>query len=450
MFGIRRRRTLIRLLSFTIAGFGVAIGMAAWGWWLAYSYRMSIEYTYQRALNELSVHVNNIDLALQKGIYAGTPAQLVGLSAQIWRDSGAAKTDLSQIPLQNEKLDNTYKFLSQVGDFANTMSQNTAFDQKISKGDRNKMTLLSGYAKKLSVQLGDMVDDLQQGRLTIFTAKNAMKGKTDSNAGSQPTVDNGFKEIENNFSSMPTLIYDGPFSDNVAKKTSVFTNVRSSDLSDALKSAAGFLKTGASSLKSQGQTSGNLPTWNFVTDTVNISVTKAGGYVARMIDSRKIGGARLKTEDALKKARDFLQKNGIASMTESYYQISNDICVVNYAYMQGDVICYPDLIKIGIALDNGSVVSFDATGYLMNHTERKLASPKASVAKLKENISPALTAERNSLAVIPTENGGEALCYEFKCKSKNGQTVLDYYDVSTGRERQILILLQTAGGTLAI
>lgn len=447
---IKRKRTIIRIISFVVAAFSVVSGVAGYGLWKAYTYRTSLDNSYQRALSELAVHVDNIDLELQKGVYAGTPTQMVGLSAQIWRDSGGAKAALEQLPLSNTRINNTYKFISQVGDFVNSMSKEIAFSQNIQKSDRVKMMSLSTYAKKLSTQLGNMMDEFQQGNLNLFTTNKMLQGVTNVNA-SQPTVDTGFKDIENNFTSMPALIYDGPFSDNVVKKNPDLTKGKKTvSRAEAAKKAAGFLGVAQSGVTYGGDTAGSLPTYNFFTDTATISVSKAGGYIVRMLDSRSADEAKLSNEQALAKARQYMKNIGVSSMKESYYQTNNNICVINYAYSQNGVICYPDLIKIGVSLADGGMISFDATGYIMNHKDRSVLRPQIGKASVQNLLSPELTMEKVSLAVIPMEDAGEALCYEFKCTGKNGQTVLDYYDAKTGKEDQILILLKTPGGYLAI
>ena len=138
-------------------------------------------------------------------------------------------------------------------------------------------------------------------------------------------------------------------------------------------------------------------------------------------------------------------------MKESYYVINNNICTINYAYVQDGAVCYPDLIKVSVALDNGSVVLFDACGYLMNHTARTLPPAQLSAEQAAEKLSPALTPRGDAkTAVIPTSGGNEACCYEFKCTGTDGETVLVYIDTQTGLERQVLILLQSDGGVLTI
>jgi len=57
-------------------------------------------------------------------------------------------------------------------------------------------------------------------------------------------------------------------------------------------------------------------------------------------------------------------------MVDTYYLKEDNTAIINYAYKQGDVVVYPDLIKVKIALDNGEVIGFESKGYLSNHTER--------------------------------------------------------------------------------
>ena len=110
-----------------------------------------------------------------------------------------------------------------------------------------------------------------------------------------------------------------------------------------------------------------------------------------MLDSSFAGEAKLKTADALKKASEFLSSHGYADMKESYYSTSDGVCTVNYAYKKDGVIYYPDLIKVGVNLETGEIASFDAKGYIMNHTERNLSSDILSQAEAQKSVSGLLT-----------------------------------------------------------
>lgn len=452
MLKIRRRRTLIRLLSFVMASFVVAVGLAVTGFIMSYKLRMNIEYSYERSLSELSSHMNNIDLALQKAQYAGTTSQLVGIASQIRTESSAAATALSQISVTDVNFEKTTKFITQAGDYANTLSESLTENQKLSDTDRKSLSTLYTSADKLSQQLNDIVSDVQYGRISLFKSEEAVDELEKSETKSVSAVASGFQSIEDNVSGLPTLIYDGPFSDNVLKKKPELTQGKAAvNSKSARKAAAEFLRVDAAKIAADGETAGSLPTFNFKAGTKNIYVSKSGGYVVRMIDSRSPAKSKIDAAKAVELVNGFFASHKINNMAKTYFLTNNNICVVNCAYMQGNVTCYTDLIKVGIALDTGEVLSYDATGYIMNHKDRALPTAKVKQTAARALLSPLLTVKKVSLALIPRGGTGEALCYEFKCTADNGKkNIIDYFNVTSGVEEQVLILTETPGGTLAM
>ena len=53
------------------------------------------------------------------------------------------------------------------------------------------------------------------------------------------------------------------------------------------------------------------------------------------------------------------------------------------------------------------------------------------------------------MAIIPTEWKTEILCYEFKGKVDEREFLV-YINVETGKEEDILVILDTPGGTLTV
>lgn len=452
MSRIKHRRTRIRLISFITACFVVAVGFAISGYMTAYKLRMNIEYSYERSLSELSDHMNNINLALEKAQYAGTNAQLIGLASKIRMESSAAATALSQISITDVNFESTTKFITQAGDYANSLAKSLSQNRKLTDDERKQLSTLYQNANKLAQQLNDIVSDTQTGRITLFKSDRAVSEFDKQETESVSAIESGFQSIEDNMANLPTLIYDGPFSDNVLKKNPEYTKGKAVVSRDAARStAAAFIGVAKDKVTDDGETSGNLPTYNFKCGTKSIYVSKNGGYVVRMLDSRSPSSSKIDTKKASEIADAFLKDRKISNMTQTYSLSSNNICVFNCAYMQGKVTCYTDLIKVGIALDNGEVVSYDATGYIMNHKDRNLPTVKFSEAQARALLSPALTVKKVSLALIPIDGTREALCYEFKCTAENGKkNVIDYFNVTNNVEEQVLILTETPGGTLAM
>jgi hypothetical protein len=175
-----------------------------------------------------------------------------------------------------------------------------------------------------------------------------------------------------------------------------------------------------------------------------------GGYIEEMYRQREVGKKQIDFETAVEKAQQFLKQRGYYNMKESYYVTSGGVCTINFAYEQDGTVCYSDLIKVGVALDTGEVMTFNASGYLMNHYEREIAQPKLEQAQAQESLSPLLKSESARRAVIPTGGTSEVSCYEFTCKGEGDDRVLVYINADTGLEEQIFILLQSDGGTLVI
>ena len=138
----------------------------------------------------------------------------------------------------------------------------------------------------------------------------------------------------------------------------------------------------------------------------------------------------------------------MANLKESYYVISDNKCTINFAYFQDEILYYPDLVKVSVALDNGDIIEFDGSGYLMNLDDRGVKSPQLSQEQAQQSVSPHLTIEKGGLAVIPTPGLNEVFCYEFLCQGQNGEQVLVYINTDTGLEEQILILIESENGVL--
>ena len=122
---------------------------------------------------------------------------------------------------------------------------------------------------------------------------------------------------------------------------------------------------------------------------------------------------------------------------------------MNYAPLQGEVLCYPDLVKVRVELERGRIVGYDAEGYLLNHVRREFSEP-VSRETAATALSPGLRIRSDRLALIPTEGKGERYCREFLCETEEGRKCLVYVDARTGEEAKILLLLEDGDGTLTV
>ena len=135
-------------------------------------------------------------------------------------------------------------------------------------------------------------------------------------------------------------------------------------------------------------------------------------------------------------------------MKKTYSLKEYGVITINYAYEERDVIVYPDLIKVKVALDNGDVLGIETTGYLNNHETRNI--DKTNIISSKEAAKLAnedLKIEETRLAIIPTEFETEVFCWELKGTVGNRDFLL-YVNAKTGKVEDILVIIQTDNGTL--
>ena len=100
--------------------------------------------------------------------------------------------------------------------------------------------------------------------------------------------------------------------------------------------------------------------------------------------------------------------------------------------------------------ENGEILGYDAKGWLVNHHKRQYRRDIISLSSAAERVSPKLTVESSQKALIPADDLSEKLCYEFRCKADNGRTALVYINAETGREEQILLLVESEFGVLTV
>lgn len=444
------KRALTRLISFTVAALIVAsIFVYRYASDAADSKR-ALQYHYMQSIDDLTVYSQNINSDLTKILYSNSPEMLSQLSSKLWREAGFAKNAISSLPVDYSELQNTNKLLSQVGDYCVSISKSVSAGTPITKEQRQTIEKLNKYSDLMAREIVTVSDSVRTGSLTLHKVKGNINRDFDKQPQAKQVAD-GFTEFEEGMSSYPTLIYDGPFSDHIMQKDAeLLKSEKNVSRADAKKAAAKAAVLNESDLEEASDENSKMAAYCFSGKGVDVSITKKGGLVSYMLKSRMVDESKIDVQKALEKARTYMDSLGIGAMENTYYEVSNNIITFNYAYMQDKVIVYADLIKISVALDTGEIMGFDARGYIMNHKKRTIETPKYSKEVCQLGLSEYLSVEKSRLCIIPTSGLNEVLCYEFKCKSKDGKDILVYINANTKAEEQILILLINENGILTM
>lgn len=417
-------------------------------------YTIATHNQYNLALYELVDYVQNVENYLAKSMITSTPEHGAETLSKVWREANLAQVYLSQLPVSSTELSNTAKFLNQISEYSYSLSKKNIYNEELSQEDLNNLKNLHNYCSDLKNTLNQLSTDMNEGRISWDELTK------DTEIAFAQQVDNlsaaTFSNLDENFGEFAGLIYDGAFSEHMESAERKGLTGDEIDEEKAKQIAKDFIgEDRIEELYSNGLVeNGNIQVFDFsanLKDSNNnpltISISKIGGHIVNMNYNREVNIEEISYEDANKIGIEFLKSRGIENMTETYYLIEEGIITVNYAYEQDSIVVYPDLIKLKIALDNGEVLGIETSGYLNNHTEREISNIKISQEEAKRNLNKNLEIISEKMAIIPTEWKTEILCYEFKGKIEETDFLV-YINAETGREENILVIIDTPNGIL--
>lgn len=421
-------------------------------------YVVASENKYNMAFYELVDYVQNVETYLAKALISTTPEHGAETLTNVWREASVAQSCLSQLPINSHELENTSKFLNQVSDYSYSLSRKNIAGERLSQEDLKNIKELHTYSLELENTLNQLSTDLNNGRIKWGELKDEGT-KAFATQVSSITKDS-FSNLEENFHEYSGLIYDGAFSEHITsaeKKGLTGEEIDEEKAKEIVKKFYGEDKI--EKIDSNGYSeNAEIPSFDFSVkmkendNIATISVSKKGGHVIFANYNRTVNVETISQERANEIAKDFLNKHGYINVKETYYYKQNGIVTINYAYMQNSannqqVIIYPDLIKVKVALDNGSVLGIETSGYLNSHTTRNLPTNIITKEKAKEVLNKDLQIESENLAIIPTKWNTEVFCWEFKGKVEDNEFLV-YINAETGKEEDILVIVNTADGTL--
>ena len=421
-------------------------------------YRQSIENNYNMAFFQLVDYVQDVEVYLAKSVISNSPESGAETLTYIWREANLAQTYLSMLPMNSVELENTAKFLNQVSDYSYSLSRKTINNTQLSQEDLDNLDKLHDYSLQLENTLNQLSTDLNSGRIKWNELRDEGT-KAFATQVSSITKDS-FSNLEENFHEYAGLIYDGAFSEHISsaeKKGLTGDDIDEEKAKEIVKNFYGEDKI--DNIESHGYSeNAEIPSFDFNVKmkesdiNATISVSKKGGHVIFANCNRAVSAETLTQERADEIAKEFLNNHGYSNMKETYYLKQNGIVTINYAYTQTNsnnetVTIYPDLIKVKVALDDGSVLGIETSGYLNSHTERTFETNIISKEKAKEVLNKDLQILSEGLAMIPTKWNTEVYCWEFKGKVEDNEFLV-YINAQTGKEEDILLIVNTPDGTL--
>jgi len=358
---------------------------------------------------------------------------------EISRQTQGAASNLALLPLGEETISATIKFINQAEDFAETLSAKIAAGEAASQADYKAMEALSDGAAAFSLGLGRLLERFENGE-AVFDAEDFAE-----------TGDETLYPLTGGAGQYPVLLYDGPFSDGAAIGS--FEQVKNApgvSLAEAEARLRAFIPV--DELTYTGESHPELDIYEFRIRSgeyyISAGVTKQGGKILYLLPENGEDEIGMGEAQLIDIARAFLISRDYGSMEMSYYSRFGGILTINFAATQDGVVLYPDLVKIQLSMKNGRIIGLDARSYLQNHRERSIAQPALSEAEAMQRAGDRLVATSARLCIIP-QNNREYLCYEITATDGEGDFLV-YIDAMNGVERELMQVISQENGTLVM
>ncbi len=421
----------------------------------------ALEASYQNSFFNLIENFENLDVLLGKILASKSDddQNIISL-VTVWSMAEVAKTNLGNLPIGTASMMRSNNYLSQLGDFSYSLAKRIAGNLEITNSEWEQIRQLHQENRQIHTELRELLGTMQAKQITFGSLKE-LSDKADLNPDSKGILD-GFGKLDERLQDeVPTLTYDGPFSDHVVNREPRGLSGPALNEEEALSAALQFVEKISPNIQysatNSGFSAGRIPAYSIKLQPADASqpvltggISQNGGHVVFMMDTTETAQVRrINEEHASLEASNFVERLELGTFLQTGHLIEGNELLVNFALLVDGVIIYPDMIQVIVSLDSGNIVAYDANKYLLSHMKRELPKPKITAEQARTKVNKNLKIEQTRLALIPLDNAEEVLTWEVKGKI-DAETYYVYINVDTGQQEKILLIIETPEGSRSI
>ena len=403
-----------------------------------------IENVYQRNFYDLVDNVNNAEVKLGKVLASDYDSYSEKLLSEISKNANSASYNLSNLPISLNGIDETKKFINQVGGYTDSLANKLDKGQKLTQAEKDTLEDIHFSIVALKDSLSQFGDEYMAKGYSIFKEGSL----TDGDYNNFTLKIQGIKTSDVEY---PTMIYDGPFSDseyNKQIKALPQEEITIERAKQAIKDT--YLNVTDDNIKYLAETNGKFKTFDFSVRlngniSLYIQITKNGGKILTISGYGDSDTKNISLTEAIAKVKELAKKQTGATFDCVWSDIVGGDAYLNLAPVQNGVVLYPDLIKAKVDLSSGEMVGYSASSFYTNHTKRQISSAEFGKESADKKIPQGYNVEMSRLCLAPLDYGQEILCYEYKC-IKNDETYYIYINAQTGITENILKVVETNDG----
>ncbi len=417
-----KRKPKILLISY-LSVLVVALALYAWaGQWGLGWYRRTANESASLAYEETVRAVQTLSAVLSQSPYATDSDMCDRICCEAYASAAAAESALSTLPFSTWELEQLSAFLNTAGDYAHSLcGQGQPFTQR----QKRELGQLSAAAGDFSSTLLELRQQLEDRELSMDSRERRLR-----NVGTEtgPLLSGELKRYEGRFSPVE-LRYDGAFGSDDGKKSGGLLTE-----GEMLSAAAAFAGVPEAELSLDYQAENGEGRRCYRTEDAWISVGRGG--VESFSRSRLVSEAALTMDEAEKKAERFLRARGYEEL--QLLERSQSACLALFSYVreQDGVLCPEDPLRLSIALDDGSLYSFDATQY---DSEPITVSWEVEEDAAREALPTVLSEASCERMLLRSPGGSPVPCYVFSARDEDGRAVEIAVSAETGKQFRIRV-----------
>ena len=417
-----KQKTKILLISY-LSVLVLTLALYAWaGQWGLGWYRRTAGESAALAYEETVRSVQTLSAVLAQAPYATDPEMCDRICCEAYACAAAAESAMSTLPFSTWELEQLSGFLNTAGDYAHALCGQ---GQPFSEGQRRELGELAASAGDFSDTLLDLRDQLHRTDVRMDSRERRLR-----NVGEEPGVplSGELGAYEADFVPV-SLRYDGQYGGEEKKRASGLLTEE-----EMLSAAADFLGLTPADLEQEVRSEAGDGRRCYRAGERWLSVGRGG--VESMTSSRLVAEEKLSLSQARAAAWRILREKGYEDLELLQEEQRACLALFTFARTQGRALCPDCVLRLSIALDDGSLYAFDATDFDLEPCEVRWEQEEdAARAAL-----PAALSDADCRPMILRSPGGEPVpCYVFTAREESGRRVEIAVRADTGRQYRIRV-----------
>ncbi len=387
-------------------------------------WRQTAAYSSGLAFEETVRAVDRLSRSLAESLYATDGAMCARVCGEAYAASCAAGSAMAALPFSTQELENLSAFLNRAGDYAHTLSGESA-ETGLLPEQRELLGELSVRADEFVGVLQELREDLNGGRVHMDSREQRLR-----NIGSEPgeSLAARLLDYEASFSAPQGLHYDGLYGREENPANGYLTE------SEMLQAAADFLGVQPAELEPAYAYEGLEGRRCYRCGDSFLCVSRSG--VESLSQTRLVSEALLSAEEAQAAAGAFLRRAGYGDLSLTGQRDDGTVLSLRYARVENGALWPDNALRIAVALDDGSIYSFSTDEYRAGESGARWEIDEEQAARaLPEDF--ALESVRR--VILTSEGGRSSGCYEFSGTGRGGRALRICVDGSSGKQARICL-----------